>query len=100
MITILRYVEHTCEQDQRPLNSRDRFLQGIELQEGEVLSLPMQPAPLISPGGDPLGQFEQEGSQQVASCQVALHGRGHGGHAGQRLPSPFRHTQVTYKKTE
>ena len=86
MNTFLRYVEHTCEQDQRPLNSRDRFLQGIEL------PMPQQ-APLISPGGDPLGQFEQEGSQQVASCQVALHGRGH---AGQRLPSPFRHTQVTY----
>ena len=97
MNTFLRYFEHTCEQDQRrPLNSRDRFLQGIELREGGEVpsSLPMQQAPLISPSG----QFEQDGGQQAASsCQVALHGGGHGGgHAGQRLPSPFRHTQVTY----
>ena len=101
MNTFLRYVEHTCEQDQqRPLNSRDRFLQGIELREGgEPVSLPMQQAPLTSPSG----HFEQDGGQQQAasSCQVALHGGGHGGgHAGQRLPSPFRHTQVTYEKTK
>ena len=70
------------------MNSRDRFLQGIQLQEGEVPQ-----APLISPGG----KFEQEGDQQAASC---LRSGGHGGHAGQRLPSPFRHTQVTCKKTE
>ena len=53
-------------------------------------TLPVQQAPLISPGDGDLGQ----------SCQVALRSGSHGGHAGQRLPSPFRHTQVTYRVFE
>ena len=85
-------MEHTCQQDQQPLNSRDRFLRGLEA-AGEPLSLPQ--APLISPNnpGHSVVQFDQEGGGNSATCQVALHG-GHGGHGGhQKLPSPFRHTQ-------
>ena len=98
-----RYVEHTCQQDQQPLNSRDRFLQGIEQQRrggvgfdvAEPLSLPK--APLISPNnpGHSVVQFDQEGGGNAA-CQVAFHGGG-GGHGSlvlqQQKLSPFRHTQ-------
>ena len=100
-------MEHTCQQDQQPLNSRDRFLQGIEQQRGggfeaaEPLSLPK--APLISPNnpGHSVVQFDQEGGGNAA-CQVAFHGgHGGGGHGGghgslllqQQKLSPFRHTQ-------
>lgn len=46
-----RYVEHTC-QDEQPLNSRDRFLQGIEqrFEGAEPLTMLLpKAAPLISP---------------------------------------------------